>query len=325
MSNENGKLTAEYEKLKQILAEMETAFGKTLSPNNSNPYDFNRAHKIGKEWIEVKIDDRLIKFEQNQLVKRAARTLKQIQELQGKLQDTRQEELDGILDKEMTFIRPSIKPGLDTMMGTYDFEYSEPNTEITITLPGKDVVTARYALEVMLPKILILREMDTLLLPVRLKAENLKQRASSYPNDTKLSAASAAAADMLSVAKLSRTTLIDATSVPEGLKLIATGISAAFKKDYELFAEYRGNEHFDAVIDGLRKLAGYAAFILSYPWRIYDNKGVDMYVSSFWEKRHTASLKTFGFYDEKMKQDNLLKNAGLTDLQEMVTLLNPKK
>jgi hypothetical protein len=157
--------------------------------------------------------------------------------------------------------------------------------------------------------VVVLDQIDSLLVPAQAKLDKLIAKAkkdSNYEN------VKFVATEVMTAAIKAREQIIKATSVMDGLKQAEATIAAVYTDNNNaIFTEHRGHPMVTAVIELLRKLAGYVTCILTYPARLYDNKGTKAYVDSWFEKRQTESLKVFGTFKEGMTAQNLAKTAGL--------------
>lgn len=215
--------------------------------------------------------------------------------------DQRHSELDRILNTEFEYNYATTIWSGPTGGGTMS-----DKAKLTI---NSEPVRLRYILDTLMPKYVVLDQMDSLLVPAKAKLDKLIEKAKK---DTKYESVKFVAQETIDAAAKARKQLIEATSVLDGLQQAGATITAVYTQNNNaIFAEHRGNPIVNASIEILRQLAGYLLLVLTYPARLYDNEGTKAYVNSWFEKRQTESFKIFGTFKEGMQAQNLAETAGL--------------
>ena len=210
---------------------------------------------------------------------------------------------------------------LDKPLGTHiDLPYMGDNTfgflfnaEFSI---NNKLVTSRYAIDVLMPKILLLQHIDILLQPALNKLNDLeKKKKAENQFDGKYARAYVVADEIVKAARQARQQLVDSDNIQESLQSIQTTLSEVYtENNVAILAEHRGNGTINAALNMLNKLIGYVMLVLTYPNRYFDNSGTQAYVNSWFEPRSTQSLHTFSLFKEKILAPQILEEAGLMPL-----------
>jgi len=245
------------------------------------------------------------KLDRRTLLKDVSEIMLKIKETQAALalesKDQRQSELDLILNTDFEYNYATRVWSGPTGGGT--------TSNKTKLMVNHEPVKLKYILNTLMPKCVVLDQIDSSLSPAQANLDKLIAKAQK---DSKYNNVKFVATEVMTAAAKAREQIVKATSVIDGLKQAEKTIAAVYTDNNNaIFAEHRGNPIVNAAIEVLRKLAGYITFILTYPARLYDNKGTKGYVDSWFEKRQTQSLKVFGTFKEGTTAQNLAKAAGL--------------
>jgi hypothetical protein len=183
----------------------------------------------------------------------------------------------------------------------------------TECLIDKQKVTARYAIDVLMPKILLLQHFDTLLQPVRNKLHDLdKKMYTENQLDEKYARAYVVASDIVKAADEARQLLVDSGDIEASLQAIQSSLSAVYtKNNLAILAEHRGNATLNAALNMLNQFIGYVMMVLTYPYRYLDNDRTQAYVNGWFEPRTTQSLQIFSLFKEKIESPSMREEAGL--------------
>jgi hypothetical protein len=172
-------------------------------------------------------------------------------------------------------------------------------------------VTARYAIEILMPKILLLQQFDILLQPALNKLTLLeKKKKAENQLDGKYAKVYCVASEMVEAARQARQQLADSDNIQGSLQSMRATLSTVYTENNEgILAEHRGNEAINAALNMLNQCIGYIMFALTYPNRYFDDAKTQAYVDSWFEPRVTQSFYTFNLFKEKMMSPQILDEA----------------
>ncbi len=234
-----------------------------------------------------------------------SKIITKIQEIQSKLQeenkDQRQDEFKSILDTTYEY-HYSTGFSSDKFSG---FCFYDKTTLAINNVP----VSLGYIIDNLIPKCVILDQIDSLVAPAQTKLDRLIKKAEK---DSKYNNVKIVAQEVIEAADRAREIIIQTNSIKEGLRQAEATITEVYtENNNSIFAEHRGNPIINTLINFLQQLAGYCMLIITSPFRLYDSEGVESYVNSWFQKRQTESMKIFGTFKKEMTTENLEKVAGL--------------
>tara|TARA_R110002126_G_scaffold110918_2_gene248486 strand:- start:14565 stop:15473 length:909 start_codon:yes stop_codon:yes gene_type:complete len=184
------------------------------------------------------------------------------------------------------------------------------------TVIDKQMVTAQYAMDVLMPKILLLQYIDTLLLPVLHKLKDLEKKVEAEPwnqKDKKYARAYTVVLEIVKAADDARKLLVGSDDIEASLQAIQSSLSAVYtENNLAILAEHRDNATLNAALDMLNQCIGYVMMVLTYPNRYLDDSGTQAYVDGWFKPRSTQSLHILSLFKEKIEDPLMRAEAGLT-------------
>lgn len=251
------------------------AFSNEVAEVLNRPYDVNIEYRVELQNTLIKISDKVFDEE----VERARAEL-----LEGKESADLKERLNSVVRLNNYY---------DPLSFIWIEHESIPNPSSYVDLTLQDVVS------VLLPKTLILMHFDKLLEPATKKLAALKVK--DKKNSVRHSAIVVAAQDMVFTALKARQAFIEAETVDEGLENIKLSMNKVYQRHEAVFVKHRGihknkgeYDLLNVVLDLFRGLRGVVAAVLTLPGWLWDPKGTQQFVSSFFERPKTASHQQFG-------------------------------
>jgi len=184
-------------------------------------------------------------------------------------QPRRQEELNTILNTTINF--PCVASSADKI-----------NNEQTVN----------HIINVLMPKSIALMHLDALIEPTEKTLEQLTQNTEVHR----------VAVQIVEASKNARDVLYRSHHLKNGLKEMEQSIHAVYTDaNINILTTPPGNPILNAVFKLLRHLAGYAAWVITLPLRLYDNHKTQTYVDSWFEKPQIEkdqidALQVFGTF-----------------------------
>jgi hypothetical protein len=184
------------------------------------------------------------------------------------------------------------------------------SVEKPILMVNGDAVKLNYMLDVLMPKVVILDHIELLKHDAENQLRRLKKKCNIEPD--KYTNVVFVANEIVEAAEMARQEIIKAADLKDGLKQADAIMQAVYTENNEaILAEHRGYPIVNRIIECYRQLKGYFLLILTCPARLYDNKGVDTYMHTWFDPRSTSSMSVFGIFKTGMQSQNLLESNGI--------------
>lgn len=290
-----------------------------MSERTSSPYS-GQSPLYSHRMMEKKEERRIMLQQLSADLEQLNETLSLLPEEEGKLM---QHELDQVLLTQFDYVyyqgysadpdayhHRRINNGMIGIDGIDRPPYGFHSPQRTTLAIGNAAVTLKHMLEHLMPKCIILDELDTALIAIKKQQQRLQKKEKADPEQ--YAQVLFVANEMLSGITTARTNFIQSGSVTDGLKELSQSISACYTEhNTAILNDHRSHRIIQSLMNVLHKFMAYTLLILTAPGRLYDNSGVQSYVGTWFEPRKTTSFKLFDTFREITTEEHLVHTAGL--------------
>lgn len=323
MAEGKDELAIKYKKLEELIDKIGTTFGPWTvdAPGEDQQNRYKDNYYIFGSRVSKKdigryeywdIEKQKMKQER-QLYRDIVKTIEEIKALdpEANFQNSKQ------LNKPISFTESGYYHDVGNWLYPIKSKHYPRNVAKTyIQQNGEKIqIDGITAVELILPKMILLHQFDYLIAEAELKLESIRQK---YDNGSKEYAEVMGAASLfMEKVNEAREKIVNCESI-ESLTDYSKDIKEAYAASKAILKTHRGNPQINAVIDLVRGLMGGVVTIITKMFSLFiDKEKAAKYRESFFSPRETSSEKTFKFVEEHAEFDKLKEEAELPEIPKL--------